>query len=214
MVFRRASSGDRLFSAVVAAGTWHIPTLVQMRGAFLIDDPRVTDHPGVALMPEGMRNEWRKYRADAIPQETAAGRRVSLRQLQLAGEMYRAGVRLLVGTDASNEPFVVPGWSLHEELELLVEAGLPHLSAIQAATTAPARHSRPGVPAGFAIGAPADFVLLRADPRVDIRNTRQVYVLRGRLLTGSSGCGDLYNRLTQMGDDEIKAFSGAGLPTS
>jgi hypothetical protein len=70
------------------------------------------------------------------------------------------------------------------------------------------------VPAGFAIGAPADFVLLRADPRVDIRNTRQVYVLRGRLLTGSSGCGDLYNRLTQMGDDEIKAFSGAGLPTS
>jgi hypothetical protein len=55
-----------------------------------------------------MRNEWRKYRADAIPQETAAGRRVSLRQLQLAGEMYRAGVRLLVGTDASNEPFVVP----------------------------------------------------------------------------------------------------------
>ena len=53
------------------------------------------------------------------------------------------------------------------------------------ATTAPARHSRPGVPAGFAVGAPADFVLLRADPRVDIRNTRQIHgvILRGRLLT-------------------------------
>src|SRR5690606_12858522 len=38
---------------------------------------------------------------------------------------------------------------------------------------------------GFAVGAPADFVLLRADPRVDIRNTRQLHgvILRGRLLT-------------------------------
>jgi imidazolonepropionase-like amidohydrolase len=156
-----------------------------MRGAFLIDDPRVTDHPGMALMPERMRNEWRKYAAEAIPKEIAAGRRVYLRQLQLVGDMYRAGVRLLVGTDASNEPFVVPGWSLHDELQLLVEAGLPPLAAIQAATTAPARHSRPGVPAGFAVGAPADFVLLRADPRVDIRNTRQIHgvILRGRALT-------------------------------
>ena len=53
------------------------------------------------------------------------------------------------------------------------------------ATTAAARHSRPGVPAGFAVGAPADFVLLRADPRVDIRNPRQIHgvILRGRLLT-------------------------------
>jgi len=180
-----AATCDRLFAAFVAAGTWHIPTLVQMRGAFLIDDPRVSDHPGIALMPEGMRNEWRKYAAEAIPREIAAGRRVYLRQLQLVGDMYRAGVRLLVGTDASNEPFVVPGWSLHDELQLLVEAGLPPLSAIQAATTAPARHSRPGLPAGFAVGAPADFLLLRGDPRVDIRNTRQIHavILRGRLLT-------------------------------
>ena len=145
----------------------------------------VTDHPGIALMPEAMRNEWRKYAAEAVPQQIAAGRRVYLRQLQLVGDMYRAGVRLLVGTDASNEPFVVPGWSLHEELQLLVEAGLPPLCDTGAATMAVARHSRPGVPAGFAVGAPADFVLLRADPRVDIRNTRQIHavVLRGRVLT-------------------------------
>lgn len=180
-----AGACDRLFSAFVAAGTWHIPTLVQMRGAFMIDDTRVTDHPGIPLLPEAVRKEWRKYVADAVPQEIAAGRRVYLRELRLVGDMYRAGVRLLAGTDASNEPFVVPGWSLHDELQLMVEAGVPPLSAIQAATTAPARHSRPGVPAGFAVGAPADFVLLRADPRVDIRNTREIHgvILRGRSLT-------------------------------
>lgn len=180
-----AAACDRLFAAFVAAGTGHVPTLVQMRGAFLMDDPSVTDHPGIAMVPEAVRNEWRKYRAEANPEEVTAGRAVYLRQRQLVGDMHRAGVRLLAGTDASNEPFVVPGWSLHDELQQLTEAGLSPLSAIQAATTAASRHSRPGLPTGFEVGAPADFVLLRADPRTDIRNTRQIdaVVLRGTLLT-------------------------------
>lgn len=180
-----AAACDRLFAAFVAAGTSHVPTLVQMRGAFFLDDPSVTDHTGIAMVPVALRNEWRKYRGEANPNEVAAGKRVYLRQRQLVGDMHRAGVRLLAGTDASNEPFVVPGWSLHDELQQLVEAGLSPVSAIQAATTAAARHSRPGLPTGFEAGAPADFVMLRADPRLDIRNTRQIdaVVLRGRLLT-------------------------------
>jgi imidazolonepropionase-like amidohydrolase len=180
-----AAACNRLFAAFVAAGTGHVPTLVQMRGAFLIDDPRVTDHPGIAMVPEAVRSEWRKYRAEAIPKEVAAGSRVYLRQRQLVGDMHRAGVRLLAGTDASNEPFVVPGWSLHDELQELTEAGLSPVAAIQAATTAAARHLRPGLPTGFEVGAEADLVLLRADPRLDIRNTRQIdaVILRGRALT-------------------------------
>lgn len=180
-----AAACNRLFAAFVGAGTGHVPTLVQMRGAFLLDDPSVTDNPGIAMLPEAVRNEWRKYKAEAIPKEVAAGTRVYLRMRQLVGDMHRAGVRVLAGTDASNEPFVVPGWSLHDELQDLVEAGLSPLAAIQAATTAAARHSRPGQPTAFEVGAQGDFVLLRADPRVDIRNSRQIdaVILRGRLLT-------------------------------
>jgi len=51
--------------------------------------------------------------------------------------LHEAGVPLLAGTDAGN-PFVIPGFSLHTELELLVRAGLLPLAAIQAATVNPA----------------------------------------------------------------------------
>ncbi|HEX7707988.1 MAG TPA: amidohydrolase family protein [Thermoanaerobaculia bacterium] len=174
-----------LFARFVAAGTWHIPTLVQMRGAFFIDDPTVTAHPGHAMVPEAVRDEWEEYRRNAAPIEMAAGRAVFDRQLQLVGAMHRAGVRILAGTDASTEPHVVPGWSLHDELALFVQAGLTPLEALRTATTDAARHSRPGEPAGIRPGARADFVLLRADPRIEIANTRTIehVILRGRLIT-------------------------------
>jgi len=47
--------------------------------------------------------------------------------------MYRAGVPILAGTDAMN-PQCFPGFGLHDELALLVDAGLSPLAALQAAT--------------------------------------------------------------------------------
>ena len=53
--------------------------------------------------------------------------------------MRRAGVRFMAGTDAPN-PFVIPGGSLHDELELLVQAGLTPMEALQSATRNPAEY--------------------------------------------------------------------------
>jgi imidazolonepropionase-like amidohydrolase len=52
---------------------------------------------------------------------------------KLVGAMFRAGVPILAGTDSGN-PFCFPGFSLHDELALLVESGLTPLAALQAAT--------------------------------------------------------------------------------
>ena len=166
---------NALFERFVEAGTWHIPTLVQMRGAFALDDPAVVDSPDIALVPAGVRKEWADYRANAKPDELRAGKAVYMRMLQLVGDMHRAGVRLLAGTDASTEAFVVPGASLHDELALFVAAGLTPLEALRTATTDAARYAGDD-PAriGFRTGAPADLVLLTADPRRDIRNTRAI----------------------------------------
>jgi imidazolonepropionase-like amidohydrolase len=62
------------------------------------------------------------------------------RRLRLVGDMQRAGVPLLTGTDASVS-FVVPGFSLHDELALLVKAGLTPLEALRTVTMNPARFS-------------------------------------------------------------------------
>ena len=94
--------------------------------------------------------------------------------IDVVREMNRAGVLLLAGTD-NNNPFVVPGFDLHDELELFVAAGLTPLQALRTATANPARYlaatDRFGSVSG---GKIADLVILAADPTIDIRNTRRI----------------------------------------
>jgi imidazolonepropionase-like amidohydrolase len=96
--------------------------------------------------------------------------------------MHKAGVRILAGTDTPNA-YVFPGSSLHDELELLVKAGLTPIQALQAATIRPAEYlGMPGRLGSIAPGKLADLVLLGGDPLDDISNTRRVeaVVLNGR----------------------------------
>jgi len=97
--------------------------------------------------------------------------------------MYRAGVPILAGTDAMN-PQCFPGFSIHDELALLVDAGLPPLAALQASTRNAAQFmgqlNRRGT---IEPGKIADLVLLDKDPLADIHNTRaiQAVILNGKL---------------------------------
>src|SRR5688572_87712 len=98
--------------------------------------------------------------------------------------MYRAGVGILAGTDVGN-PYCFPGFSLHDELELLVEAGLSPMAALQTATRNPAQFLNRQADFGTVEeGKKADLVLLDANPLEDIRNTRKIaaVVVGGKLL--------------------------------
>ena len=92
--------------------------------------------------------------------------------------LYRAGVPILAGTDANDAkgvPANIPhGESLHHELELLVDAGLPAVDALRAATSLPARYF--GLPDRGVIepGRRADLLLIDGDPVADITATRQI----------------------------------------
>jgi imidazolonepropionase-like amidohydrolase len=103
--------------------------------------------------------------------------------MRIVGLMYRAGVPILAGTDAMN-PKCFPGFSLHDELALLVDAGLSPLAALQAATRNAAQFMGQLDSRGtIEDGKIADLVLLDADPLADIHNTRsiQAVVLNGKL---------------------------------
>jgi imidazolonepropionase-like amidohydrolase len=83
-------------------------------------------------------------------------------------------VGLLAGTDVLN-PYCFPGFSLHDELELLVEAGLSPMAALQAATRDPARNFDRRRDFGTVEpGKVADLVILDRDPLKDIKNTRKI----------------------------------------
>src|SRR5207244_5453779 len=106
--------------------------------------------------------------------DNAGAKRVCQKSLEIVGAMRRAGVQIIAGTDTPN-PFVFPGFSLHDELGLLVKAGLTPMDALQAATRNAANYLGMLDSAGtIEKGKLADLVLLDADPLADIRNTKKI----------------------------------------
>ncbi|WP_410589299.1 amidohydrolase family protein [Amycolatopsis sp. lyj-23] len=92
--------------------------------------------------------------------------------------LHAAGVPVLAGTDANAAPgapaHVEHGSSLHHELELLVQAGLPAIDALRAVTALPARYFRLDDRGAIAPGLRADLVLVDGDPTTDITATRNI----------------------------------------
>jgi imidazolonepropionase-like amidohydrolase len=107
------------------------------------------------------------------------------KELEIVGAMHRAGVPLLAGTDTAAAVDVLPGFSLHQELEFFVQAGLSPMAALQTATRNPAEFLGLLKETGtIANGKVANLVLLDANPLQDIRNTRKIWavILNGRFL--------------------------------
>lgn len=93
--------------------------------------------------------------------------------LATVGALHRAGVPLLASTDASN-PGTLHGVSLHDELALLVRAGLTPTAALAAATSVPADRFNLSDRGRVAVGKRADLLLVRGDPTADIAATRAI----------------------------------------
>lgn len=125
------------------------------------------------------------YKANRTPAEISRQRQMWESRLRFVGELFRADVPVLAGTDTGT-PYAVPGFALHEELELLVRAGGTPLQALRAATLEPARFLGLGDDLGSVTpGTLADLVVLDSNPLSDIRNSRRIHsvVLRGRVVS-------------------------------
>jgi imidazolonepropionase-like amidohydrolase len=178
---------EALFARFVRNGTWQCPTLVLRRAFALRDDLVFTNDPRMKALPPSVTDAWRNSQADTRNSELSADelrdRRIRLAgESELTGDMHRAGVGILAGTDLGN-PYLYPGSSLHDELALLTRAGLSALDALRTATLNPARFF--GLSDTFgtvAQGKVADLVLLDANPLDDIANTQRIYgvVANGR----------------------------------
>ena len=177
---------DRIAAALARTDQVQVPTLVlpyfEARGSptTFRDDPR-----GRYLRPDEQAR-WQRFlniREHAGEDQKLAARRWEVSR-QIVKSLPAAGVRLLAGTDAPM-PLVYPGFALHKELELLVEAGVSPTDALRAATVWPAEFLGVSDRSGsIAVGKRADLVLLDANPLSDIRHTQRIraVVLAGRLL--------------------------------
>lgn len=135
--------------------------------------------PYLGTLPPAVERGFRQGGFSVPPDLTRADYRRSFDKLiELVGDLHRAGVPIVAGTDGS-------GMELVRELELYVQAGFTPAEALASATIAPARmvgvDSRTG---SITVGKEADLVLVDGDPAQhigDLRHTR-VVMMQGRLM--------------------------------
>jgi imidazolonepropionase-like amidohydrolase len=117
------------------------------------------------------------------------------RTVDLVDAMRADGVRFMAGTDGP-DPYVFPGFSLHDELGWLVKSGFTPLQALQAATLNPAEFLDKTDRYGVAeVGRVADLILLDANPLEDIGNTRKIF---GVVLGGKYYARDALDKMLQQ----------------
>jgi imidazolonepropionase-like amidohydrolase len=168
--------------------TWQVPTLTVLRSSAHLDDSVLASDPRLEYVSREVRELWdprKDFRFKAMTaSDFVRARQLFAKQVELVGLLHRAGVPILAGTDVLN-PYCFPGFSLHDELAMLVDAGLTPMEALQAATRNPAIFLRATDSLGTVeTGKLADLVLLDADPIADIHNTTKIntVVLDGQFL--------------------------------
>ncbi len=186
-----SSSLTRVATALAEGRVTLVPTLVLHETFSRLDDPAVLGSDDVKSVPDSIVARWNvpdlKARAGWDDAQFAAFRASRANQDLFLRAFRSAGGRIVAGTDAANQ-MLVPGWSLHTELELLVNAGLTPEDAIETATRNTAQLLGADSLGLVAPGKLADLVVLKANPLTDIRNTRSVerVMVRGQLYLADS----------------------------
>ena len=178
----RAEEADKLFARFVKNCTVVTPALAGWQWLIEFSDLSLPLDPRSRYVALSMKKAFPR------PSKTSAEDLTELKQKfaefrEVVRQMNRSGVTLLAGTDVAGPR--APGFTLHDELAVLVEAGLTPLQALQAATLTPARLLNKSTDFGTVEnGKFADLVLLDANPLDEIRNTQRIsaVVLGGKLL--------------------------------
>jgi imidazolonepropionase-like amidohydrolase len=185
-----SAKADALLDTFRAGGVWQTPTLVIREIDSLALDRRLPGEIPVQFARRDYLKAWPREALEGsspgLDSDTA--RRLLAAYKNLVGRMQQRGVRLLAGTDTPYA-YCVPGFALHRELDLMVEAGLTPAEALRTATSNPADFLRLSADYGAVeSGKVADLVVLDANPLDAIANTTRIHavVRRGQLIDSTA----------------------------
>jgi hypothetical protein len=157
---------------------WICPTLTVNRANSYLNDSIFINDNRIAYLPEYVLEMWNQKMNPYSKSEInnfAKGERVQyLFELSLIGKMNEKGVKFIAGTDFPN-PYVFPGFSLQDELSLMVKGGMSELDALRSATINPAIFMKKEVDFGSVeVGKIASLILLNMNPLENIENTKSI----------------------------------------
>jgi imidazolonepropionase-like amidohydrolase len=175
-----AAKEASLIRLLAKNATWQCPTLYWERGLWLIDSIDVAKDPDARYAPASWRQKtWPTFTKgilkDLATDPLPVREKFVEHELSIVKKLHRADVPFLAGTDTPAGVGVMPGFSVHEELQRFVAAGFTPIEALRTATINPAKFLGKLDELGTVEkGKLADLVLLDANPLEDIRNTRRI----------------------------------------
>ena len=134
--------------------------------------------PGLDVLVPELREQYMHRHANVSNQRQSVYTTVFPKAMALEAMFFRAGGLLIAGTDPTGGGGVIPGFSNQRALELLVEAGLTPLEAIQVGTLNGARYLGRDKNAGsIAVGKLADLLVIDGNPAANIADVRKVHLV-------------------------------------
>lgn len=169
----------KLFEAFVENETWHTPTISMWYKNAWFEEEEKNDQPYFQYLPTYMRKYWTPQVNDHL--KFRQKEFIQIKQLQvdhymrIIGDMHKAGVKLLAGTDTGANPLCWPGLGVHLEIEMFEKAGLSPAEALKTATINPVRFL--GIQENYgtiSTGKFADMILLTDNPLESVSNTQKI----------------------------------------
>ena len=194
-----------------AHGVWQTPTLVRLRAMEFSNDPAYARDPNLKYVVADDRRMWTQiahdFAVEPPPERDPVLARLWPLQLRLVKLFDEAGVPMMAGTDEGAQ-WLVPGASLHQEFDLLAQAGVPPLHVLRIATLNGAVFlGRDGAMGTVEPGKAADLVLLDADPTRSVAAMHAIRaVVRGGTYYGREDLDALKRRA------EVVEVKGAPAP--
>jgi len=158
-----------------SAGIWVETTLNLYDSMSRRQRVKLLQDPAFRSLSPEIRDDWTAVAGqDLLPRwQMIVFRNYPNFTRKLTSALHKAGVPLLLGTDALGAPLAIPGASAHQELQLLVESGLTPYEAFRTATVNPAKFLGKEDEFGtIAVGKRADLLLVSADPTMDIQSLK------------------------------------------
>lgn len=155
-----------------ASGVWHVPTLALQCGQRYSASPDAFfARPETAYLAAWVETAWRSSFDSWLKRFAPYNDGQLAAKREFTAALYKAGARLLIGTDAPNA-YVIPGYAIHDELAAFAEAGIANAAILRIATRDAAQFLGADDEGRLARGAKADIVMLAGDPRENLAHLK------------------------------------------